>query len=644
MAENLVPISSWTEWGGGTGVYLWIEGSTLKLGPDYQHERDIFAYGNRYGGVIPVNGGDRVVFSFNVRLDPSGSGDGAQIGYDYYDANQRGIQDPNSPWFFGENAGKIPWGGSGQLKIDKVVPAYLNGIAVKYIVPWAMAQPFTDPNFVYFTVPELYINPNGGDGGGATYVGFRSNSIYPQSYATVQPVAYWEYVAKTFASYMPTATPVGQEIIGKAGVITFNQAVDDRLTYYDTHGIYVYLQVGDEPYPPYTVPQLMDLCLQKYGSHPCVLGWGIDVELRGATWTEYVPVTDAEATAWLNQLRGYNPNFKLFLKHWDQGIMPPTVRVGIIFLDDSQGFTNLSGMVAEFQAWANAFAGADGVGFGVGYPDDRPWWSALANPPRDIAQAIFTNVPNAKWVYWVNVGDTVTEVFPPLLQQTYQFDHWTINGVTYTQNPLSIVGSEGAVFDVEAAYMPKVGTHLLTIAATQGGTTNPSVGIYEIPEGQVQQVRATPDSGYRFLNWWLDGVGRTENPISVTMNADHVLSASFEYIPPPPTTATINGVVRDARTGTVLVGAIVTCDGLADVTEINGSYAFIDIEAKTYTVTASMGGYTSKSVTLTLSANSIVTLDFDLVPVSPPGVLPLWGLGALGVVLGIGMVSAGTSK
>jgi hypothetical protein len=78
--------------------------------------------------------------------------------------------------------------------------------------------------------------------------------------------------------------------------------------------------------------------------------------------------------------------------------------------------------------------------------------------------------------------------------------------------------------------------YTLTISAGAGGTTTPRPGSYRYAAGSTVTVWAEPSSGYIFDYWTLDGVRRTENPITVTMDRDHSLSASFrkEGAPPPP--------------------------------------------------------------------------------------------------------------
>ena len=109
-------------------------------------------------------------------------------------------------------------------------------------------------------------------------------------------------------------------------------------------------------------------------------------------------------------VRRHNPDYDLFLKHWEIGKMPPTEREGLLFIDDSQILPSLDAMVDEFAEWGRAFAPAP-VGFQYGYESDRPWWSKLDDPPGDVGRAILERVPNTEGLYWVDF--TVLELFPP---------------------------------------------------------------------------------------------------------------------------------------------------------------------------------------------------------------------------------------
>ncbi|MCJ7708803.1 MAG: hypothetical protein MUO38_14455 [Anaerolineales bacterium] len=180
------------------------------------------------------------------------------------------------------------------------------------------------------------------------------------------------------------------------------------LNAFDQAGLRVWLQVepGDAD-----VPTLIDLVLRRYGGHPSVVGLGIDVEwYQSGAYEEGRPVVDAEARAWSERVRSYNPDFVLFLKHWLIEKMPSSYRTGIVFVDDSQELGSLDAMVEEFAVWGEAFAPAE-VGFQVGYEADQTWWSGLADPPGDIGRALLERIPNMTDLYWVDF--TAYTLWPP---------------------------------------------------------------------------------------------------------------------------------------------------------------------------------------------------------------------------------------
>jgi len=236
---------------------------------------------------------------------------------------------------------------------------------------------------------------------------------------------YWVRVGETMAASIPGAAPETLWIVGRLNGdgVRFNFPVsgeheliegaetdenETALDLFDAHGFRVWLQVEPGHAP---VEELIDLVMSRYGHHPSVVGFGVDVEWYESTVDpEGTAVTDATAAGWLAAVRRHDPDDRLFLKHWLIEKMPPTLRDGLLFVDDSQILPSLDAMVDEFAEWGRAFAPAP-VGFQFGYPSDRPWWHRLANPPADIGRAILAAVPNTRGLYWVDF--TVLDVFPP---------------------------------------------------------------------------------------------------------------------------------------------------------------------------------------------------------------------------------------
>ncbi|MEM4732978.1 MAG: CARDB domain-containing protein [Candidatus Bathyarchaeia archaeon] len=71
----------------------------------------------------------------------------------------------------------------------------------------------------------------------------------------------------------------------------------------------------------------------------------------------------------------------------------------------------------------------------------------------------------------------------------------------------------------------------LTIHSATGGTTVPAAGTYSYANGTTVNVTAYPSVGYTFSHWTLDAQVKTENPISILMDADHDLTPAFSLIP-----------------------------------------------------------------------------------------------------------------
>ncbi len=183
---------------------------------------------------------------------------------------------------------------------------------------------------------------------------------------------------------------------------------EKALTLFDEKGFEVWLQV--EPGNA-SVDELIDIVLNQYKHHPSVVGFGIDVEwYKSTSGPQGQPIADEGAKRWVAAVRKHNPDYQLFLKHWEKDWMPPTERDGIFFVDDSQQFDSFDEMVNEFSDWGKAFAPAP-VGFQYGYPADKIWWQDLQDPPTDIGQALLEDIPNIKGLFWVDF--TILDLFPP---------------------------------------------------------------------------------------------------------------------------------------------------------------------------------------------------------------------------------------
>jgi hypothetical protein len=250
------------------------------------------------------------------------------------------------------------------------------------------------------------------------YAGVRSSKYGLKPFP--DPAA-WQEAIRAMTAYFPGAAPCAVWIVGTmAGrprfthlefpsdgksyaYIEFETA--DRhepyLSFFDGAGIKIFLQV--EPADA-DMGTLIDLVLERYEHHPCVIGFGVDVEWHREADNPKrgVKVDDATARAWESRVKSHNPSYRLFLKHWDKNWMPPTYRGDIVFVDDSQIFPAMGPMIKEFsEDWAPAFY-PNLVVFQVGYNADKPWWSELSDPPKAIGEAIRKKVRQDIGIIWVD--------------------------------------------------------------------------------------------------------------------------------------------------------------------------------------------------------------------------------------------------
>lgn len=237
---------------------------------------------------------------------------------------------------------------------------------------------------------------------------------------------YWISVGQGMSSRFTSSHPETIWIVGNffgAGktYLNFHAETDDpnitsgfvdmneqMLDLFDEHEFQVWLQVEPADADMLT---LIDLVLNQYKHHSSVIGFGVDVEWYKSDGSALgTPVTDEEAESWVKAVQAHNPDYRLFLKHWETEFMPPTYRDGIVFINDSQQFESLEHLIEDFAAWGRHFAPAP-VGFQYGYPADRHWWKDLQDPPREIGNGLLQEIPNTVSLFWVDF--TVKEIFPP---------------------------------------------------------------------------------------------------------------------------------------------------------------------------------------------------------------------------------------
>jgi len=178
---------------------------------------------------------------------------------------------------------------------------------------------------------------------------------------------------------------------------------------FDAAGMKVWLQV--EPADA-DMNTLIDLVMNQYKSHSCVIGFGIDAEWYHArTVTDGAQITSANAQSWLNHLTTtFGSKYKMFLKHWTwTNHLPSYQNANLVYISDSSAHGSLNNMISDFSNWANYYSSSE-VGYQICYQNDKTWWNTYADPFKTISTAILNAIPSCKEIYWT--CETILSKYP----------------------------------------------------------------------------------------------------------------------------------------------------------------------------------------------------------------------------------------
>ena len=185
------------------------------------------------------------------------------------------------------------------------------------------------------------------------------------------------------------------------------------LNKFDEIGAKVYLQVEAGRAD---MNELIRLVLNKYGHHPSVAGFGIDVEwypsdgeTNGDGEKVHVKLNPDSLKLLEARVKSHNPDYKIFVKHYDAAYVGGKPVGDVVYINDSYGFKGgLNSFASEFATWANKF-NPNEVGFQIGYAGedniDYDWWSKLKNPMEEMVEAVRKKMKYRNQtvnVYWVD--------------------------------------------------------------------------------------------------------------------------------------------------------------------------------------------------------------------------------------------------
>jgi hypothetical protein len=189
----------------------------------------------------------------------------------------------------------------------------------------------------------------------------------------------------------------------------------------------------------------------------------------------------------------------------------------------------------------------------------------------------------------------------------YRFVEWTgnVSSIADVYAPETNITINGDYF-ITANF---VAIYDLTISSTEGGeVTIPGAGTSTYDEGTVVNLVATPDAGYRFVNW-TGNVATIANvtaaSTTITMNGDYSITAEFAWQYYLSINSTAGGSVDEPGEG------VFPCDegSVVDlVAEAEESYHFVQWTGNVSTI----ANVSAASTTITMNSNYSITANFIL--------------------------------
>jgi len=169
----------------------------------------------------------------------------------------------------------------------------------------------------------------------------------------------------------------------------------------------------------------------------------------------------------------------------------------------------------------------------------------------------------------------------------------------------------------------------VSVSPSGAGTISPAPGDYWYDSGSSVSVSATANAGYAFSHWLLDGSNAgSSNPISVTMDAPHTLTAVFTGA-----SYTLTVYVYKSGTSMGIQGVTVKIDGVSYITDYSGSVSVqvalgshvVEVESPfqsssgvKYTFIGWSDGSTSNPRTIVVSSDTIVAAYMETMPDGAP--------------------------
>jgi peptidoglycan/xylan/chitin deacetylase (PgdA/CDA1 family) len=162
---------------------------------------------------------------------------------------------------------------------------------------------------------------------------------------------------------------------------TSTDLVEMYLSKFETDGLKVILSI--QPLMA-DIKQLIGIILSRYSNHHNILGVNVDIEWKESGTPNHV--SNEERDTWLNEIKKYNSNYKLFITYFKDYTYFPDDHPDLVILYDGEDDTQTN-LLKQYQDLAKHYGS---TGLYTGY--------SSSIPPAASAEQIMSAAPNTKYI------------------------------------------------------------------------------------------------------------------------------------------------------------------------------------------------------------------------------------------------------
>lgn len=245
----------------------------------------------------------------------------------------------------------------------------------------------------------------------------KTGKVNIGEFINLGPKEEWAHVIYNVANKAPGARPWVNWGVGswpEHNAPLSDEKHEEHLAYFDALGVDVFLEVRPGSA---SVTGLIDTYLKKFGKHPSIKGFGVDLEFY-----QWKGNKNDDAKAMDDKLKSYNPAYRLFFKHWEAGNMPTYRGKNDMIFFSTSSESSPATLIQGHANFCNSFTATGtptvACGFQIGYPADEPLgdnhvhngpydgWSKWQDPIKEWSDALLKAVtsPTAELGFvWVTV-------------------------------------------------------------------------------------------------------------------------------------------------------------------------------------------------------------------------------------------------